>query len=124
MIKIKDDWPFLLITLIYVIAWVVVFSRLEGGVHLVLALLAALAYAAGQIYAKGKGYFALSADPFALPAGAVVTALATWVMVSQNWMHGGVATYVDILGRFLTAFLLGHVAGLGTAFVADRFTRN
>ncbi len=82
-------------TLVYVLAWAVEFSRLQGGAFLFLGLLTALAYGAGQIYEWWfRGHLGLSADPSAL-----TTAIATAALVALGKMPGGAPVFLFFPAR-------------------------
>ena len=121
--KLKTQYAF--ITLVYMAAWTFQFSRLEGGVHLILALLAAAAYGAGQVYEwRFRGHLGLSADPVAMTSAAVMTALATFLFVELGKLPNGTPTYLDVVVRFFMALVVGHAAGFSAAFVMSKLLPN
>ncbi len=110
-----------LLTLVYVLAWTLQFSRLEGGVYLIIGLLAALSYGIGQVYEwRFRGHLGLSADPVAITSAAVITAITTSVFVMLGRLPSVSTTYLDIVSRFLTALVVGHIAGFSSSFVMGK----
>lgn len=112
---------YLFITLVYALVWFAVFSRMQHGPYLVLAVFVALAYTGGQTYSMFvQGKLALSADSVALPASIVMMVVSIAVMEKGEWLHASLRIYLDILLRFFSAFLLGHIVVMTIAFAADK----
>jgi hypothetical protein len=110
-----------LVLALYVTVWVAAFSRLTGGPYLALGLAVALGYGAGQAIALlWRQHIALSADPVALPAAAAVALLGTWLGMSRGFFQPDITSYLEIVERFLTAFLLGHLVVLLLAAAMDK----
>jgi hypothetical protein len=109
---------------IYVTIWAAAFTRLSGGAYLAIGIGVACGYGAGQLLALAlRRHVGLSADPFALPLAIAVTVLGTWIGVSRGILHPGADLYLDIVERFLTAFVLGHLLVLLFAGIMEALTR-
>ena len=117
----RQKTQYFLLTLIYVLAWTLMFSHLERNGFLILGLLAAAAYGAGQIYEwMFRGHLGVSADPSALTAAALTTAIATAALVAFGKLPAGSVTWLEVGVRFFQAFAAGHLCGFGSAFLMDR----
>jgi hypothetical protein len=109
---------------IYVTVWAATFTRLTGGPYVAIGIGVACGYGAGQLLALAlRRHVGLSADPFALPPAIAITILGTWIGVSRGILRPGADLYLDILERFLTAFVLGHLLVLLFAGIMEALTR-
>lgn len=121
--KTRDTILYVVVALVYGVIWLASFSHLQRGPFLVLAAAVATAYAVAQGYSMlALGKLALSADNIAFPAGLVTLIVATLVMIKGGWLNAGMHTWIELAVRFFTAFALGHIAVLATAFVADKIS--
>lgn len=109
---------------IYVTVWAAAFTRLAGGAYVAIGIGVACGYGSGQLLALVfRRQVGPSADPFALPLAIATTALGTWIGVSRGILHPGADLYLDVVERFLTAFVLGHLVVLLLAGVMEALTR-
>ncbi len=114
-------YPYLLATLAYVVVWTLTFSFLEWNAFLVLGLLVAFAYGAGQIYELYfRDHVTLSADSSAVPAAGLTAVIATAALVRLGMLPAGGRTYLAVAIRFFVAFGAGHLCVLGSALLMDR----
>ncbi len=104
--------------------WAAAFTRLTGGIYAAIGIGVACGYGAGQLLALAlRRHVGLSADPFALPLAIAITVLGTWIGVSRGILHPGADLYLDVVERFLTAFVLGHLLVLLFAGIMEALTR-
>ena len=66
------------------------------------------------------GHLGLSADPSALLGAALAIAVTAAGLMVFGRLPVSRATYLDLGGRFVEAFLAGHLCGFGSAFLLDK----
>ncbi len=111
-------YPYLPITLAYVVVWTLTFSLLERNVFLLMGLMVAVAYGAGQIYELYfRDHMTMSADSTAFPAAGVMAVIATVVLVKLGMLPPGGRTYLAVVIRFFMAFAAGHTVVVGCGLI-------